>query len=521
MSKGTSQRKQQVEAAEKPEEALNGSAPPTSTSPNNTGKRKTTPKRGRATYMLNDETFLDEGEPSLASSSGDADSVAFDDLDATERFDLADSHNRGANAHGGSIVELLDEAYDRLALDDEDVVEVKVAVSKARTNRVRASKQNGHSPAPTVVEALEIEAGEISSEEPELEESEPDADALAIAATEVEEVIEERPEELERVIDRVLSTEGVSVDDPVRIYLREIGHTALLKSPDETLLAEKMVLGHKAAAELALLDEGLALGDSIPDGYEERRRECLAAARAGKMAKELLVQANLRLVVSIARRYIGRGLSLLDLVQEGNIGLMKAADKFDHKKGFKFSTYATWWIRQAITRSISDQSRTIRLPVHVTEMVTKLRRAAHELQQTLLREPTEEELGNALNMPPERVRRILDMARHPASLDAPMEEGEDSFLGDFIEDEHTGAPEEEASRQMLKDQVEDILKKLNDRERQILQMRYGLMDDRPRTLEEVAKEFGITRERIRQIETRILRKLRYNRGANKLKGYLE
>jgi RNA polymerase primary sigma factor len=200
---------------------------------------------------------------------------------------------------------------------------------------------------------------------------------------------------------------------------------------------------------------------------------------------------------------------------------MKAADKFDHRKGFKFSTYATWWIRQAITRSISDQSRTIRLPVHVTEMVTRLRRKAHELQQSLLREPTEEELGQALGMPAERVRRVLDMARHPASLDAPMEEGEDSFLGDFIEGEDT-PPEEEASRQLLKEQVEDILRKLTERERDILTMRYGLKDDRPRTLEEVAKYFGITRERIRQIETRILRKLRYNRfGASKLRGYLD
>jgi len=360
----------------------------------------------------------------------------------------------------------------------------------------------------------------LEADGPDLEESEPDAAELERADVEVVEV--EHPEDLERFIDRYLSTDGVSVDDPVRIYLREIGRTALLKSPDESALAEKMTVGRKAQVDLAQLEADLKDEVVTLEEYEESSRKYLATISDGAFAKQRLVQANLRLVVSIARRYIGRGLSLLDLIQEGNIGLMKAADKFDHHKGFKFSTYATWWIRQAITRAISDQSRTIRLPVHVTEMVTRLRRAAHELQQKLLREPTEEELGQALNMPAERVRKILDMARHPASLDAPMEEGEDSFLGDFIEDERTGGPEEEASRQMLKEQVDDILRKLTDRERQILQMRYGLTDDRPRTLEEVAKEFGITRERIRQIETRILRKLRYARyGASKLRGYLD
>jgi RNA polymerase primary sigma factor len=452
--------------------------------------------------------------------------LAADDLDAAERFDLGDTvHSRSARNSDNSIVDVIDEAYDSLGLDDRELdAEVRIT----RTERVTVSpKRNGRSlPANGASDEVEVT---VESEETlevevveEAEEGEPDPDELARAATEVETEVEQPPEELERFIDRVLSMESVSVDDPVRIYLREIGRTALLKSPDESALAEKMTLGRAAVAEMQAAKERLDAGETSQADYDEIWHRCDLVHQEGAKAKQVLVQANLRLVVSIARRYIGRGLSLLDLIQEGNIGLMKAADKFDHRKGFKFSTYATWWIRQAITRAISDQSRTIRLPVHVTEMVTRLRRAAHDLQQKLLREPTEEELGQALNMPAERVRKILDMARHPASLDAPMEEGEDSFLGDFIEDERTGGPEEEASRQMLKEQVDDILRKLSDRERQILQMRYGLTDDRPRTLEEVAKEFGITRERIRQIETRILRKLRYARyGASKLRGYLD
>jgi RNA polymerase primary sigma factor len=469
--------------------------------------------------------FLDDDQPydSGIESGKKADlDIAADDLDAAERFDLGDSiHPRGRNADN-SIVDVIDEAYDSLGLDDQELdgevtIQQPARASAKRNGRVTPSNGATDEIEVTVEveEVLEVEVVE------EADESEPDPDELARTATEVEPV-EEQPEELERFIDRVLSMESVSVDDPVRIYLREIGRTALLKSPDESALAEKMTLGRAAVQEIEAAKQHLEAGELGEAEFEEIRRRAQLVCDEGARAKQMLVQANLRLVVSIARRYIGRGLSLLDLIQEGNIGLMKAADKFDHRKGFKFSTYATWWIRQAITRAISDQSRTIRLPVHVTEMVTRLRRAAHDLQQKLLREPTEEELGQALNMPAERVRKILDMARHPASLDAPMEEGEDSFLGDFIEDERTGGPEEEASRQMLKEQVDDILRKLSDRERQILQMRYGLTDDRPRTLEEVAKEFGITRERIRQIETRILRKLRYARyGASKLRGYLD
>jgi RNA polymerase primary sigma factor len=467
-----------------------------------------------------------EDDPSVYESgidvgrAGDRDFSTVDDLDSAERFDLGDTRYRGNMRASDTIVDVIDEAYDTLGLNDEEVIPSKL-------DRTSNAKRNGRStpiePAALLEAVIEVEILEVEVEATEdLEEGEPDAAELARAATEVEVVEVEHPEELERFIDRVLSMESVSVDDPVRIYLREIGRTALLKSPDESALAEKMTLGRKAREDMESLEGNRQYGLVTEQEYQAERKRCELISAEGNRAKQQLVQANLRLVVSIARRYIGRGLSLLDLIQEGNIGLMKAADKFDHHKGFKFSTYATWWIRQAITRAISDQSRTIRLPVHVTEMVTRLRRAAHELQQKLLREPTEEELGQALNMDAIRVRKILDMARHPASLDAPMEEGEDSFLGDFIEDERTGGPEEEASRQMLKEQVDDILRKLTDRERQILQMRYGLTDDRPRTLEEVAKEFGITRERIRQIETRILRKLRYARyGASKLRGYLD
>jgi RNA polymerase primary sigma factor len=461
---------------------------------------------------------LDLGAPTAQSSIS-----AIDDLDVSERFDIGDTLGRGTGVRFDSIVDLLDETYEHLSLDETDVLDkgAKSATERPPTKRnghklrvVTDDPEIGAEDAVPGVEILEVAVAD------DLDESEPDPDELARVDIEVVEA--DRPEDLQKFIDHALTSEGVSVDDSVRIYLREIGRTSLLKPPDESALADKMALGRKALADFMLLQQAVTeSGEYLPD-YAEELRALRIVADEGDRAKKMLVQANLRLVVSIARRYIGRGLSLLDLVQEGNIGLMKAADKFDHRKGFKFSTYATWWIRQAITRSISDQSRTIRLPVHVTEMVTRLRRKAHELQQALLREPTEEELGEALDMPAERVRRILDMARHPASLDEPMEEGEDSFLRDFIEDERTGAPEEEASRQMLKEHVEDLLKKLSERERDILTMRYGLKDDRPRTLEEVAKAFGITRERIRQIETRILRKLRFrSSGANKLRSYLD
>lgn len=271
-------------------------------------------------------------------------------------------------------------------------------------------------------------------------------------------------------------------DDPVKQYLREIGGYPLLS-----------------------IEEEIELATRIGDGDTE--------------AKRILTESNLRLVVSIAKRYVGRGLSFLDLIQEGNLGLIKAVDKFDHTKGYKFSTYATWWIRQAITRSIADQSRTIRIPVHMSEVINKTYRVSRTLLQELGREPSEQELADAMNMPVEKVREVLKVSSDPISLDTPIGEEDDSHLGDFIKDEHMMGPEEATSYLMLQEQIEKLLDTLTDRERRVLKLRFGLVDGRSRTLEEVGKEFNVTRERIRQIEAKALRKLRHPSRARMLKGY--
>ena len=303
---------------------------------------------------------------------------------------------------------------------------------------------------------------------------------------------------------------AVGVSDSVRLYLQEIGETDLLTMAEEVWLAKRMDRGKQA--EQRLLLDLCSLED----------RESLEADRLdGDRARAHLIQANLRLVVSVAKKYVGRGLSFLDLIQEGNIGLMKATDKFDYTRGFKFSTYATWWIRQAITRAISDQSRTIRLPVHVGETINRVKKTGHRLQQILEREPTQEEIARVMDITDEKVRQVLDVARHPVSLEAPVGQDGDAFLGDFIEDESLPAPLELASQQLLKAQIGDALNKLTERERKIILLRFGLEDGRFRTLEEVGREFGITRERIRQIEAKALRKLRHPSYSRKLRGYLE
>jgi len=300
------------------------------------------------------------------------------------------------------------------------------------------------------------------------------------------------------------------VADSVRLYLQEIGMTDLLTMQEEIWLAKRMERGKLAEENLQAV--------AIP---EDVRRALLDDKIDGDAARAHLIQANLRLVVSVAKKYVGRGLSCRDLVQEGNIGLMKATDKFDYTRGFKFSTYATWWIRQAITRAISDQSRTIRLPVHVGETINRVKKTGHRLQQILEREPTQEEIARAMDISDEKVRQVLDVSRHPVSLEAPVGNEGDAFLGDFIEDESMPAPIEIASQELLKAQICDALSKLTERERKILVLRFGLEDGKFRTLEEVGREFGITRERIRQIEAKALRKLRHPSYSRKLRGYLD
>ena len=290
--------------------------------------------------------------------------------------------------------------------------------------------------------------------------------------------------------------DGISIEDPVRMYLKEIGKVPLLSADEEVELAKRMAEG----------DESVVC-ERWRNGDEE--------------AKKRLAEANLRLVVSIAKRYVGRGMLFLDLIQEGNLGLIKAVEKFDYHKGFKFSTYATWWIRQAITRAIADQARTIRIPVHMVETINKLIRVSRQLLQELGREPTPEEIAAKLDMPVERVREILKISQEPVSLETPIGEEEDSHLGDFIQDDNVPVPAEAAAQTLLKEQLDEVLDTLTEREQKVLRLRFGMNDGRARTLEEVGKEFDVTRERIRQIEAKALRKLRHPSRSRKLRDYLD
>ena len=318
----------------------------------------------------------------------------------------------------------------------------------------------------------------------------------------------------EEIVDPNSMVDSFGTDDPVRMYLKEIGKVNLLSSDEEIELAQAMDAGNAAKEQLAELQ---AAGEEIP---AEVQAELDKAIKKGERAKQRLAEANLRLVVSIAKRYVGRGMQFLDLIQEGNLGLIKAVEKFDYTKGYKFSTYATWWIRQAITRAIADQARTIRIPVHMVETINKVIRVNRQLLQELGHDPTPEETAAEMNMPVEKVREILKIAQEPVSLETPIGEEEDSHLGDFIPDEDASEPSEAASFTLLKEQLVDVLSTLTPREEKVLKLRFGIEDGRTRTLEEVGKEFNVTRERIRQIEAKALRKLRHPSRSKKLKDFL-
>ena len=349
-------------------------------------------------------------------------------------------------------------------------------------------------------------------------------EALSIEISTEEDLLNDMPDDLEPAMEEITGLEeeelvdpnslvdSFSIDDPVRMYLKEIGKVPLLNPDEETELAQVMSAGILAAEQLENMDK-----DALP---EEELQQMKKLIKQGERAKQKLAEANLRLVVSIAKRYVGRGMLFLDLIQEGNLGLIKAVEKFDYTKGYKFSTYATWWIRQAITRAIADQARTIRIPVHMVETINKVIRVSRQLLQELGHDPTPEEIAKSMNMPVERVREILKIAQEPVSLETPIGEEEDSHLGDFIPDEDASEPAEAASFTLLKEQLIDVLSTLTPREEKVLKLRFGIEDGRTRTLEEVGKEFNVTRERIRQIEAKALRKLRHPSRSKKLKDFL-
>ena len=404
----------------------------------------------------------------------------------------------------------------------------------SQDNNKSKTKEN-----PQVIEDMDDRDDELDIEEVEAPEAvvdEPvDSDKSDTSDLDDEDLLEGIPEEELKVASNVSlpkvthvkgrrGTRRRSTDtsvamltgDPVRMYLKEIGKVPLLTAAEEIDLAMKIEAGVEATEKLEAAEE---------DGAEEldrrEHRRLTRIEQVGLDAKQQLIEANLRLVVSIAKRYVGRGMLFLDLIQEGNLGLIRAVEKFDYTKGFKFSTYATWWIRQAITRAIADQARTIRIPVHMVETINKLVRIQRQLLQELGREPTPEEIAEEMGLTPERVREIQKISQEPVSLETPIGEEEDSQLGDFIEDEAAVAPPDAAGFTMLQEQLAKVLDGLAERERKVISLRFGLEDGHPRTLEEVGREFGVTRERIRQIESKTLAKLRHPSRSSKLKDYLE
>ncbi len=413
-------------------------------------------------------------------------------------------------------------------LDDKQVAALPAASWLINNEKLREllakSKKKGKVESAELMEAVD----DLNLEGEQMDQLYDSLEALNIDISAEDDLLPELPEEgpaaeeiagmeEEELVDPNTLVNSFSIDDPVRMYLKEIGKVALLTPEEEVSLAQAMSAGNEAAEKLAELRRQREEGAEIDPALEAALRK---QYRAGETAKQKLAEANLRLVVSIAKRYVGRGMLFLDLIQEGNLGLIKAVEKFDYTKGYKFSTYATWWIRQAITRAIADQARTIRIPVHMVETINKVIRVSRQLLQELGHAPSPNEIAAEMNMPVDKVREIMKIAQEPVSLETPIGEEEDSHLGDFIPDEGASEPSEAASFTLLKEQLMDVLSTLTPREEKVLKLRFGIEDGRTRTLEEVGKEFNVTRERIRQIEAKALRKLRHPSRSKKLKDFL-
>ena len=418
----------------------------------------------------------------------------------------------GAGASGHLSLDALVNALPAVEFNPELIESLQAACAAAGVVLDEANE----SPVPDEIQVPERPDGSVESAD--VDEAPIDAErvarAAAFAATIGDDV--EAPSRRSRP-SRTRTSDGGSSDDPVRMYLKEIGRVPLLDARQEVRVAARIKRGLEASEHLAVLEESGEI-DRLDLADLARYKRLV---RDGDRASDELIRANLRLVVSIAKRYVGRGMVLLDLVQEGNLGLMRAVEKFDHTKGFKFSTYATWWIRQAITRAIADQARTIRIPVHMVEAMNRVKRVQRQMHQELKREPTVEELAAEVDEPVEKIREILRIGLDLLSLDSPVGDEDESNLADFIKDENAAAPVDVAARHLLASAVGDVLVELSDREQEVVRLRFGLEDGRPRTLEEVGRQFGVTRERIRQIEAKTLAKLRHPHRSDRLRDYLE